>query len=93
MGRPMRPTYHDRGVAERRNTDQIASDASRQASQALVPEELIMVAPFGQERGATPQGGPGEADGPAGRDGWPGPGEGRGHAAVANPEAHRPAAV
>ena len=49
-----------------------------------------MVAPFGQERGATPQGGPGKP-GPAGRDGWPGPGEG-GAAAVADPEAHRPAA-
>jgi hypothetical protein len=59
MGRPMAanmPSSRRGGTAC--NTDPVASDASRQASQALVPDELIMVAPFGQERGATPQGGP-----------------------------------
>ena len=80
MGRPMAanmPSSRRGGTA--RNTDPIASDASRQASQALVPDELIMVAPFGQERGATPQGGPGKPGRPVamagrgqGREGaWP----------------------
>ena len=78
MGRPMPATSVIAAGLNGRDTDPIASDASRHARQALIPDEPIVVAPFGQGRGATPQGGPGEADGPAGRDGWPGPRGGEG---------------
>ena len=62
-----------------RGTDPIASYTSRHARQGLIPDKPIVAATFGQGRGATPRVGPDEAGGPAGRDAWPGSGEGREH--------------